>query len=101
MTSLTGQFLSRLRKNFSLTAQNEPTLEESMLKMTIKDKRVDLAEATGVILGLIVGGIVSLLLGGWIIHWILTSIGIGGFTYGQVVGLLAIWEIIKPRSETK
>ena len=72
-----------------------------MLKKVFKNKNTDIAEATGVILGLIVGGIVSLLLGGWVIHWILTSIGIGGFTYGQVVGLLAIWEIIKPRLESK
>jgi hypothetical protein len=122
MTSLTDQFLSRLReavrpKSESPTPQetspppsgetssdassDEPTPEKNMLKTTFKGKRADLAEATGVIAGLIVGGIVTLLLGGWSIHWILTSIGIGNFTYGQVVGLLAIWEIIKPRLESK
>lgn len=59
------------------------------------------AETFGIVLGLIAGGIASILLGGLIIHWILGAIGLGSLTYGQVVGLLAIWELIKPTSESK
>lgn len=57
------------------------------------------AAIAGEAFGLIAGGVVSLLLGGLVIHWILTGIGIGSLTYGQVVGLLAIWQIIKPSSK--
>jgi uncharacterized membrane protein YoaK (UPF0700 family) len=72
-----------------------------MLMPKINNRVVDWPEVVGVVLGLIVGGVVSILLSAWVIHWILTGIGIGALTYGQVVGLLAIWEIVKPRTETK
>jgi len=72
------------------------------IKITRKGESVPLtAETVGVILGLIAGGIASILLGGLVIHWILGAIGLGSLTYGQVVGLLAIWEIVKPRTDTK
>jgi len=72
-----------------------------MLMPKINSRVVDWPELIGVTLGLIAGGVISILLSAWVIHWILTSIGIGALTYGQVVGLLAIWEIVKPRTETK
>lgn len=59
------------------------------------------AETVGIFLGVIAGGIVSILVSGFVIHWILGAIGLGSLTYGQVVGLLAIWEIIKPTSSSK
>ena len=59
------------------------------------------AETVGIFLGVIAGGIVSILLGGFVIHWILGAVGLGDLTYVQVVGLLAIWELIKPTSSSK
>ena len=72
-----------------------------MLMPKINKRVVDWSELIGVTLGLIAGGVVSILLSALVIHWILTGIGIGALTYGQVVGLLAIWETVKPRTETK
>lgn len=72
------------------------------IKMTRKGENLRLtAETVGIVLGLIAGGIASILLGGLAIYWILGATKLGSLTYGQVVGLLAIWEIIKPRTETK
>jgi len=72
------------------------------IKMTRGSENVRLtAETVGAVLGLIAGGIASILLGGLVIYWILGAIGLGSLTYGQVVGLLAIWEIVKPRTDTK
>lgn len=74
------------------------------MRITITRKGENLrltAETVGIVLGLIAGGIVSILLWGLVIHWILGAVGLGSLTYGQVVGLLAIWEIVKPRTETK
>lgn len=71
------------------------------IKMTRKGETLRLtAETVGIVLGMIAGGIVSILLGGLIIHWILAAVNLGQLTYGQVVGLLAIWEIVKPRSSS-
>ena len=71
------------------------------IKMTRKGETLRLtAETVGIVLGMIAGGIVSILLGGLIIHWILATVNLGQLTYGQVVGLLAIWEIVKPRSSS-
>lgn len=72
------------------------------LKMTRKGENIGtIAEMVGIVLGMIIGWTGGLLLGGLIVHWILTAIAIGNLTYWQIVGLLAIWEIIKPRTESK
>lgn len=57
--------------------------------------------AVGAMLGVIAVGIAGIFLSAWVIHWILGITGLAGLTYAQVVGLVAIWEIIKPRTETK
>lgn len=124
MTSLTDQFLSRLRggvqpmsesltppttsltqsgDNSNGASSNEPTPHPSDNNMIFPKKTATggWAYLAGEAFGLIVVGAISILLGGWIIHWILTGIGIGSLTYGQVVGLLAIWEIVKPKSGSK
>jgi len=44
------------------------------------------------------GWIASVLVCGLIIHWILGALALGSLTYIQIVGLLAIWELIKPTS---
>jgi hypothetical protein len=73
-----------------------------VIKMTRKGESMRLtAETVGILLGLVAGGIASILLGGLVIHWILGATKLGSLTYGQVVGLLAIWEIIKPRTDSK
>jgi len=59
------------------------------------------AEGIGVVLGVIFVGAASLLISAWAIHWILGMIGIGSLTYAQVVGVIAIWEIMKPSSGPK
>jgi hypothetical protein len=59
------------------------------------------AEGIGVVLGVIFVGAASLLISAWVIHLILGMIGIGSLTYAQVVGVLAIWEIMKPSSGPK
>ena len=59
------------------------------------------AEGIGVVLGVIFVGAASLLISAWVIHWILGMIGIGSLTYTQVVGVLAIWEIMKPSAGSK
>jgi hypothetical protein len=125
MTSLTDQFLSRLRggaqpmsesltppttsltqsgDNSNGASSNEPTPDNNMNNLFSdflpkKAANNSWAEIAGTAFGLIAVGVVSLLLGGLVIHWILTGIGIGSLTYGQVVGLLAIWQIIKPSSK--
>jgi uncharacterized membrane protein YoaK (UPF0700 family) len=69
-----------------------------MLMPTFKKAKIGWGEAVGIVLGMVVGATLSVLLGAWIIHWILGLINIGSLTYGQVVGLLVIWELIKPRA---
>jgi len=59
------------------------------------------AEALGVAAGLLLVSVAGILLGAFVIQWILSSCGIYQATYAQVVGALAIWEIIKPRMESK
>lgn len=59
------------------------------------------AEGVGVVVGVILVSTASILITAWVIHWILGMIGIGALTYAQVVGLLAIWEIMKPSSGSK
>lgn len=124
MTSLTGQFLNKLRGNVPLTSESptppitsltpsgenfndapstEPTTteEDMRIKMTRKGETLRLtAETVGIVLGMIAGGTVSILLGGLIIHWILVAINLSQLTYWQIVGLLVIWEMIKPRNSS-
>lgn len=72
------------------------------IKMTRKGESLKLtAESAGIVLGMIAGWTVGILLGSWIIHAILAAVKLGSLTYAQVVGLVAIWEIVKPRTETK
>lgn len=59
------------------------------------------AEGVGVVLGVIFVGAASLLISAWVVQWILSVCGIYQATYAQVVGLLAIWEIMKPSSGSK
>lgn len=122
MISLTDQFLSKLRANAPATSgsptpqitsptpngesssgasSTEPATEESVSTLPDKIQTLTAAENVGIVLGLIAGGIASILLGGLVIHWILGAIGLGSLTYVQVVGLLAIWEIIKPSTSSK
>jgi hypothetical protein len=68
------------------------------LMPTFKKAKISWGETIGIILGMLVGTAVSIALGAWIIHWILGLINIGNLTYGQIAGLLVIWELIKPRS---
>lgn len=70
----------------------------------LKRKGEDLESALyglGAVVGLVVFGAVMLLLTGFIVQWILSVSGIYKATYAQVVGALAIWEIVKPRSGSK
>lgn len=61
----------------------------------------NVAEGLGVVLGLLIVSAASILIGAWIIQWILSACGIITLTYSQAVGALAVWEIIKPRSSSK
>lgn len=73
-----------------------------MIKMTRRGENLKLtAETFGIVLGLIAGWTVGILLSAWIIHAILAAVKLGSLTYVQVIGLVAIWEIVKPRTETK
>lgn len=72
------------------------------LKMTRKGENVEsLGFAVGAVIGVAVVGTAALLLSAWVVQWILSACGIYKATYAQVVGVLAIWEIIKPRAESK
>ena len=68
---------------------------------TFKKADISWSETIGIILGMLIGATVSIALGAWIIHWILGLIKLGGLTYWQIVGLLAIWEMVKPTSHSK
>ena len=59
------------------------------------------AEALGIAAGLLLVSVAGILLGAFVIQWVLSACGIYKATYAQVVGALAIWEIIKPRMESK
>jgi len=71
------------------------------IRPTINGTQYDWPEAAGIILGLVVGGLLSALLGAWFIHWVLGWIGVGALSFKQVLGLLLVWEYIKPRTESK
>jgi hypothetical protein len=68
-----------------------------MILPTINGVQYRWSEAVGVVLGMVTGTLFSSLLGAWFIHWVLGLIGIGSLSFGQVFGLLVIWEYIKPR----
>jgi hypothetical protein len=126
MTLLTDLFLKQLRNNAQITSGSltRPTTfqmtngqdsddassttlfpEKAMTtlpKSVLKGKTAEtFGYAVGSVVGLIAAATATILLGAWAIHWILTAVGIGTLTYTQIVGLLAIWEIIKPRSNSK
>ena len=122
MTSLTDQFLSKLRgsapqksgsptlpttsptpsgKNSNAASSTEPATEETVSTLPDKIQTLTAAENVGIVLGMIAGWTASVLLCGLIITWVLGLIGLGSLTYWQVVGLLAIWELIKPTSSSK
>ena len=61
----------------------------------------NVAEGLGIVFGLIAVSTIGILLGALIIQWILSACGIITLTYTQVVGALAVWELIKPRSSSK
>ncbi len=65
---------------------------------TFKKANISWSETIGIILGMLAGVTIGIALGAWIIHWILGLINLGNLTYGQIAGLLVIWELIKPRS---
>ena len=69
------------------------------IKMTRNGENLQLtAETVGIALGMVAGWVASVLLCGLIINWVLGLIGLGALTYWQIVGLLAIWELVKPTS---
>jgi hypothetical protein len=68
---------------------------------TINGVQYEWSEAIGVALGLVIGGLLSALIGAWFIHLVLGWIGVGALTFKQVFGLLLVWEYIKPRTESK
>lgn len=70
----------------------------------LKRKGEDLESALygiGAVAGLVAFGAAMVLLTGFVVQWILSACGIYKATYAQVVGVLAIWEILKPRSSSK
>lgn len=69
-----------------------------MSTLPSKIQTLTAAENAGIILGMAAGWIASVLICGLIIHWILGALALGSLTYIQIVGLLAIWELIKPTS---
>lgn len=122
MTSLTDQFLSKLRGSAPATSGSstpqttsptpsdesssgasftEPATEETVSTLPDKIQTLTAAENAGIVLGMIAGWAASVLLCGLIITWVLGLVGLGSLTYWQVVGLLAIWELIKPASPSK
>ena len=73
-----------------------------MIRVTLRGENLPpTAESAGIVLGLIAGWTVGVLLSAWVIHAILAAVKLGSLTYAQVAGLVAIWEIVKPRTETK
>ena len=123
MTSLTDQFLSKLRGNvlptpesptppttsptqsgesFSDASSIEPTSDDPMLKIETPKKTlyVDSVESLAEAFAMFVGWIAGVLLCAFIVHWILGLVSLGNFTYWQLVGLITIWELLKPRSSS-
>jgi len=113
MTSLTDQFLNRLRG--SVQSKSESPMPPTTSQMTNGDNssvvssdepisrktHVSWGKTIGIILGVVAGTVLSILLGALGIHWILSLIKLGGLTYWQIVGLLVIWEMIKPTVNSK
>ena len=60
-----------------------------------------IAEGLGIVVGVAVVASITVLATAWVIHFILGMVSIGNLTYWQIVGLLAIWELIKPASSSK
>jgi hypothetical protein len=72
------------------------------IKMTRRGENIkSVAYAAGAAFGVLAVGVAAIFLSAWVIHWILGATGLAKLTYAQVVGLVAIWEIIKPRTESK
>jgi len=70
----------------------------------IMKKRLTLesiAEGLGIALGVAVVASITIIGRAWVIHFILSMAFIGNLTYWQILGLLAIWELIKPASSSK
>lgn len=55
----------------------------------------------GAAAAIIAGGVATLLITALVVYWIITYTGLATLTYAQVAGLLAIWNIIKPHTESK
>ena len=79
-------------RQFQLASSDEPTPRKT---------HVGWGETVGIALGVVAGTVLSILLGAFGIHWILGLIKLGGLTYWQIVGLLAIWEMVKPTAHSK
>lgn len=60
-----------------------------------------LSEVIGVAVGLLVAGVGLCLLLAFVIQWILVSMVGTTVSYWQVLGVLVIWELVKPRSSDK
>jgi len=60
-----------------------------------------IAEGFGIVVGVAVTASIAVLATAWVVHFILGMVSIGNLTYWQIVGLLAIWELIKPASSSK
>jgi hypothetical protein len=125
MTSLTDQFLKQLQDT-ALKKSGSPTLQTTLqtqsgensndVSFTESTTETDMATlpnkvlkglngksfgyVVGTIIGLLAAYTLGMLAGAFLIHWILTAVGIKALTYAQVVGLLAIWELVKPRQSS-
>lgn len=60
-----------------------------------------IAEGLGIVIGVAVATSIAVLAAAWVVHFILGMVSIGNLTYWQIVGLLAIWELIKPACPPK
>lgn len=69
-----------------------------MSKLPSKINSPSTAKNVGIVIGMVAGWVASVLLCGAVIYGILGVLALGGLTYLQIVGLLVIWELIKPYS---
>lgn len=60
-----------------------------------------IAKGFGTVVGVAVVASIIVLATAWVIHFILGMVSVGNLTYWQIVGLLAIWGLIKPTSSFK
>lgn len=60
-----------------------------------------LTEVIGYAVGLLVAGALFSLLLAFVIQWILVSMVGTSVSYWQVLGVLLVWELVKPRSSDK